>query len=201
MPRYIAAQGAWRKFTYLTIFRYWPLQMAEELPQNEPTIAQQGLLDGGRAFMDPFAIPGVPLIGGTFGDRPIHYMYPYLMPLANGDVALFLVRHSALGNPALMWAAHRVGDAPGEMGARLWPMQSASAAVKFNAFSGEYEGIALDPTNENRAWGTGQLGRCCVDPPCSGVPECNECSFGVALQSFCKLGPGVTPFLISRRLP
>jgi hypothetical protein len=28
-----------------------------------------------------------------------------------------------------------------------------------------------------------------------------QVDYPVALQSFCKLGPGVTPFLISRRLP
>jgi hypothetical protein len=148
--------------------------------QNQPSIVQEGVLDGGRVFVSP-ADADAQWITST--DRPMHYMYPYVMALDSGDLALFFTAHSAHGYPMLMWTAHRAGDPAGEMGAARHVMQAGNAGVDLAANWGEYQGVALDPSDGNRAWATGQLGRCCPQEPCNGVPVCTTCSKGGTWQN------------------
>jgi hypothetical protein len=150
--------------------------------QNEPTIAQQGLLDGGRGFLDPFNPPPGLTPSAQYGDLPVHYMYPYVMPLASGDIAIYFTRHCAKGYPSLMWTAHRASDPSGQAGAPITLMQAGTSGIRYNYVWGEYEGIALDPVDQNRAWSTGQVGRCCPQQPCGGVPECEDCTNGGSWQ-------------------
>lgn len=148
---------------YEVNLRGWPQTLSPG-----PTIVQAGLLDGGRVFIND----------DPADDRPVHYIYPLIMPLESGDITLFLTQTYARSYPELRWTARRVnaGDPTHQMGAPLALMKAGTAGVQNAHQWGEYQGIALDPANGNRAWATGELGRC-PSPPCS------ECSGGGVYQS------------------
>lgn len=136
----------------------WPIDA-----QAQPSLVQQGTLDGGWVFQPDDENPN---------RTPVHYTYPYLMPLASGDIALFTTRMYNAGYPELVWTAHRASDSAGQLGALRFVMQSGTAGMLEASTSwGEYEGIALDPTDGNRAWAVGQVNRC--------FPvACDSCSNG-----------------------
>jgi hypothetical protein len=151
--------------------------------QADPTIVQQGLFDGGRAFK-AFSPAGPGIQPSSNVDRPVHHMYPYVMPTASGGIALFFTRHTRWGYPELVWTGRRSADPLGKMRAAVSVMQAGTAGIQNSIHWGEYEGIALDPADENRVWATGQLGRCCPEVPCApNVPLCASCSAGGLWQA------------------
>ncbi|MCG3125299.1 MAG: hypothetical protein CHACPFDD_00117 [Phycisphaerae bacterium] len=146
----------------------WPMNASAT-----PSIVQAGLAD-----------PGIVFDGSTEGDcddepscdRPVHFIYPVLMPLASGDITLFMTRVFEKGYPDLVWTAHRAGDPAGRLGAPLWTMQAGTSGIFDGGKWGEYMGIALDPSDGSRAWAVGEVGRC-LSPPC------NTCTGGGTWQT------------------
>lgn len=155
----------------------WPIT-----PGKTPSIVQQGVIDGGKAFR-AFGPGGAAALSLGSIDRPVHLLFPYVMPTAAGGMALFYTRHTRHGYPELVWTGRRAGDPLNKMYAARTVMQSGTAGIQDSIYWGEYEGIALDPTDENRVWATGQLGRCCPQAPCNDVPPCIDCAGGGVWQT------------------
>ncbi|MCG3126528.1 MAG: hypothetical protein CHACPFDD_01364 [Phycisphaerae bacterium] len=130
-----------------------------------PSLSQTGVLDGGRIFKSDNPI----------ADRPIHFMYPMVMPCEDGSMGLFVTRVYSGSYVNLYFTGRRSGDPPSQLTAPMALLQAAPAGVRVPSKWGEYEGIALDPTDGNRVWATAQLGRCagaCV--PCTEDGEYEE---------------------------
>lgn len=152
----------------------WYEVATNDWPMNgsaTPSIVQAGLAD-----------PGIVFDGSTEGDcdddpscdRPVHFIYPVLMPLASGDITLFMTRVFEKGYPDLVWTAHRAGDAAGQLGAPLWTMQAGTSGIFDGGKWGEYMGVALDPSDGSRAWAVGEVGRC--------PTQCEACTDGGTWQ-------------------
>jgi hypothetical protein len=125
-----------------------------------PTIEDRGIVDGGRIFVDD----------DRNNDRPVHCIYPLVMPTETGDIALFFSRYSAYGYMDLCWTAHRAFDPPGWTPGPISVMTAGEAGVSTPERWGDYEGIALDPSDGSRPWATGETGRCLTD--------CSNCDGG-----------------------
>ncbi|MCG3126690.1 MAG: hypothetical protein CHACPFDD_01542 [Phycisphaerae bacterium] len=129
---------------------------------QSPTVRQKGVLDGGRVFYN----------AAQADDRPVHYLYPMLMPMPNGDISLFVSRAYEKGFMSLHATAHRAAlDPLDHMGAALALLRGPQVGVTTldelgrpvddgDVSWGEYNGIALDPADGSRIWTVGVVGRC-----------------------------------------
>lgn len=132
-------------------------------PGQTPTIASY-VFDSGRVF-DTSADNDI--------SYPVHHIYPLVMPTNNGGLAIFTSRAIPSGFVDLVSVARRSGDAAGVLGAPVQLIQSGQAGVSPPNEWGDYEGMALDPTDGNRVWITGTVGRC--PTPSQADAECPTC--------------------------
>lgn len=122
---------------------------------QSPSLAQSGLLDGGRVFLDD----------DSTHDVPVHYAFRLIFPTTNGSLALFSTRIHPRSYVDLCWTGRRGDDTAGLLGVPVSTMTYGSAGVDPAFRWGEYEGIARDPLDANTTWGCGETGRC-PTPPC-----------------------------------
>lgn len=132
-------------------------------PGQTPSVAN-GVFDSGRIF-DTMA--------DNDASYPVHHVDPLVMPTSDGGLALFGSRAIQSGFVDLVCVARRGADATGVLGAPLKLIQAGQAGVHPANRWGDYEGIALDPIDNNRVWITGTVGRC--PTPSHADAECPTC--------------------------
>ncbi|MGE0480221.1 MAG: hypothetical protein AB7Q17_07090 [Phycisphaerae bacterium] len=146
--------GRWTARWYVVDLRGWPSSGLS------PVLEDDGVLDCGHSFGE-----------SEKDDWVVHAKYPLIMPTTNGDFAIFFTRFSRRSYFDLCWTGRRASDPPGVLGAPVTVMTAGSAAISDPGLLGDYEGIALDPLDGTRTWGTSETGRCFLelDNPC---PSC-----------------------------
>ncbi|MGE0480522.1 MAG: hypothetical protein AB7Q17_08625 [Phycisphaerae bacterium] len=130
---------------------------------QQPTVAT-ATFDSGRVF-------DVSVDSDT--SSPVHHIYPCVMPTDSGGMALFTTRVVQTGFIDLIVTGRRPADPPAVLGAPVRLIQPGQAGVTAPGRWGDYEGIALDPTDGARVWITGTVGRC--PTPSQADAECPTC--------------------------
>lgn len=106
----------------------------------------------------PWPASGTPLYvqGGTIDGGPsVHTFFPAIAANARGDVAVVLGMSSKTTRPDIRVCGRAAADPPGAIS---YPAQVKIGPLGSSGRWGDYFGIAVDPADNTKFWGVGEVG-------------------------------------------